>query len=120
MEETVQKKGDLAGCVREIWRDYKMGKVDYETLRVYTYTKKYGVQQFPKNLIAPLLLKRSEPTDEDAGQFRAELNQYRNSRRGAAGAETRMTEMMDEKMAVAMLKGRGYRVMKRTTAYIDL
>lgn len=120
MEEKVQKKGDLAGCVREIWRDYKTGKVDYETLKVYSYTRRFGVQQFPKSLIAPLLLKRTEPTDEDADMFRTELNQYVYSRRGKAGAEARMAELLDEKAAIALLKGKGYRVMKRTTAYIDL
>lgn len=117
--ETPENSRLLKAC-REIWNDYKTGKADYETLCVYKYTRKYAVQQFPKNLIAPLLLKRTEPTEEDAENFRVELNLYRYSKRGKQGMEETKQAAMDEKTAIAVLKKKGYRVMKKTTAYIDL
>ena len=110
----------LLNMCQEIWNDYKTGKADYETLCVYKYTRKYAVQQFPKNLIAPLLLKRTEPTKEDVENFRIELNLYRYSKRGKQGMEEAKQAAMDEKTAIAVLKKKGYRVMKKTTAYIDL
>lgn len=73
--------GLLAMC-REIWNDYKTGKTDYETLHVNKYAAKHAVRQFPKKLIAPLLLMRTEPTEEDADNFRVELNMYCYSKRG--------------------------------------
>ena len=115
-----QATGDLAGCMREIWRDYKTGVTSYERLNVHKYTKKYGVQHFPKKLAAELLLKTTEPTETDISLFRAELNKYINMHRGKGGMETLKAELLNEKAAIMILKGKGYRVMKRTTAYIDL
>lgn len=111
--------GLLAMC-REIWNDYKTGKADYETLHVNKYAAKHAVRQFPKKLIAPLLLARTEPTEEDVENFRIELNMYCYSKRGKQSAEEAKQAIADEKTAIAILKKKGYRVMKKTTAYIDL
>ena len=117
---TPDSENGLLQVCREIWNDYKTAKIDYEKLNVYKYTRKYSVRHFPKNLIAPLLLKRTEPTGEDAEKFRIELNLYSYSKRGRQDAEEARQAAMDEKTAIAVLKKKGYRVMKKTTAYIDL
>lgn len=102
-----------------IWEDYRAGKADYETLDLGEYGRTFGVGKFPKCLIAPLMLKRTAPDAEDAIGLRVEINRYTYSKRNPDREELKR-EQIDVQTAVAMLKGKGYRVMKKTTAYIDL
>ena len=121
-QATVQQraKDNILAMCREIWTDFKTGKIDYERLMLHVYTKKHSVQKFPKKFIAPVLVRKTEPTEADAEELRLEINHYVYGRRGKAGLETAKLEAMDEKMAIAVLKKKGYRVMKKTMAYIDL
>lgn len=105
-------------CV-EMWRGYLNGTLDYETLSVEEYSRRFSVSKFPKNLIAPVLLKRTEPTAEDAVNLRAEINRYRRLKRNPSKEEVE-AEAMEEQVAISVLKKRGFRVMKKTIAYIDL
>lgn len=104
-------------AVREIWNDFKTGKIEWEGLRVDKYVEKHSVRKFPKNLLAPLLLRRTEPTEQDIEGFRLDLNAYAREKRSKEGY---VLSIEDEKTAIAVLKKKGYRVMKKTTAYIDL
>lgn len=105
-------------CI-EIWKDYRNGAADYETLNVEKYSRQFSVSKFPKNLIAPILLKRAEPTLKDANDLRIEINRYRNLKRNP-GKEEVTQNVMEIQTAIAILKQKGYRVMKKTIAYIDL
>lgn len=116
MEE--KNDGMLQLCAA-VWNDYRSGTVDYENLDVGKYSREYKVSKFPKSLIAPVLLKRAEPTSEDAAGLRIEINRYCNKLRRPSKEEAE-TDMMEEQTAIAVLKKKGYRVMKKTVAYIDL
>lgn len=118
MNETKENTGLLPLCV-EVWNDYRNGAVDYENLSVEKYSRKYETGKFPKNLIAPILLKRTEPTLEDANNLRIEVNRWHTSKRNPCKEEL-MQSAMEEQTAIAVLKHRGYRVMKKTIAYIDV
>lgn len=115
-EKTVHKLLDL--CT-DIWEDYHREAVDYETLNLEIYTRGHAVSKFPKNLIAPVLLKRTAPTLLDAEALRVEINRWHTSKRNPS-PEARQERLMEEKDAIAVLKKQGYRVMKRTIAYVDL
>lgn len=108
----------LSLCI-EIWNDYHENRCDYETVQIEKYTREFSVAKFPRNLIAPVLLKRTEPTLEDANNLRVEINRYRNSKRNPDKEDVKAA-MLEEQAAIAVLKHKGYRVMKKTTAYIDL
>ena len=118
METTVKTQKEspdnLMLAVREIWHDFKTGKIEWERLRVDRYIARYSVRKFPKNLIAPLLLKRTEPTEQDLEEFRLSLNAYAREKKSK---EAYLGSVEDEKTAIAILKKKGYRVMKKTTAY---
>lgn len=118
MNETKESTGLLPLCV-EVWNDYRSGAVDYENLNVEKYSRKYETSKFPKNLIAPILLKRTEPTLEDANNLRIEINRWHTSKRNPCKEEL-IQSAMEEQTAIAVLKHRGYRVMKKTIAYIDI
>lgn len=122
MEENVNETkvctGWLPLCV-EVWNDYRNGAVDYENLSVEKYSRKYAVSKFPRNLIAPILLKRAEPALEDADNLRMEVNRWHHSKRSPSKEEAAWNAM-EEQAAIAVLKHRGYRVMKKTIAYIDV
>lgn len=121
MEENkilAEDNGMLQMCI-EMWKDYHDGKTDYETMSIEKYSRQFSVSKFPKNLIAPILLKRAEPTLEDANNLRVEINRYRNNLRHPSKEDAKAA-IMEEQTAITVLKRKGYRVMKKTVAYIDL
>jgi hypothetical protein len=67
----VQSDQMLELC-KELWKDYQTRIVDYESLQIESYTRKFEVTKFPKALIAPILLKRTEPISDDAKSLRVE------------------------------------------------
>lgn len=113
-----QDKGVLQMC-RKLWHDYQDGIIDYETLQVEEYAREYGVGKVPRHLLAPILLKRAEPIEEDAEKFKTEANLYRKLKR-KPDQENEKQERLTEAEAIELLKRKGYRVMKKTIAYIDL
>jgi hypothetical protein len=118
----VQSDQMLELC-KELWKDYQTRIVDYESLQIESYTRKFEVTKFPKALIAPILLKRTEPISDDAKSLRVEINKYARKQRHFNSDEfkaEREADKLEEKEAIAILKKKGYRVMKRTIAYIDL
>lgn len=115
-EKTVYK---LLGLCTDIWEDYRAEVVEFESLNVEIYTRRHAVSKFPKILIAPVLLKRTAPTLLDAEALRVEINRWHTSKRNPS-PEERQERLMEEKDAIAVLKKQGYRVMKRTIAYVDL
>lgn len=119
MENENKKKSDILGMLKQLWHDYKNGVFDYETLQIEEYSKKYGVGKVPRSIIAPFLLKRTEPKEEDAERFRLDSNLYRKSKR-YPNEEDAKQERLTETEAIEILKRKGYRVMKRTIAYIDI
>lgn len=110
---------NLLRMCMEIWNDYHKNGCEYEDLGIEKYTRQFSVSKFPKNLIAPILLKRTEPTLKDANDLRIEINRYCNSKRNP-GKEEAAQSAMEVQTAIAVLKQKGYRVMKKTIAYIDL
>ena len=108
---------------KALWKDYQARNVDYESLQIENYTRKFEVIKFPKALIAPILLKRTEPNIDDAKSLRVEINMYARKQRHFNSDEfkaEREADKLEEKEAIAILKKKGYRVMKRTIVYIDL
>lgn len=108
----------LAMC-EALWNEHRCEVFDYETLDMERYTRRFSVIKFPKNLIAPILLKRTEPTLEDAEELRAEINRWHTSKRNPTKEELKAAQM-EIQTAIAVLKKKGYRVMKKTTAFIDV
>lgn len=115
----VERTEKLLQMATDVWNDYKNGAVEYEDLDLVPYEKKYEAAHFPKVLLAPILLKRTAPTVTDAERLRIEINRYVNDHRNP-DPETAKAERLEEQTAIAILKGKGYRVMKKTYAYIDL
>lgn len=116
---SAKEENRMRAMCLQIWADYQKMVVDYETLSIEKYSREYNVSKFPKNLIAPLLLKRTEPTEEDAKNLRIEINRWHTSKRNP-DKEAVKESALEEQTAIAILKKKGYRVMKKTTAYIDL
>lgn len=114
----LEGNGMLQMCI-EMWKDYHDGTADYETLSIEKYSRRFSVSKFPKNLIAPILLKRAEPTLEDANNLRIEINRWHTSKCNPNKEDVKAA-IMEEQTAIAVLKHKGYRVMKKTIAYIDL
>ncbi len=102
----------LLAMLREIWDDCHAGRTVYDNLDMCAYAHRHACRQLPRFMVAALLTRDTPPTEADAEWIRTENNAYvYSSRRGMAGTI---------EGAIALLKGRGYRVMKKTTAYIDL
>ena len=121
MEENkiLPKRGDILSLCVQVWKDYHLKVVDYETLDLEKYTREFAVSKFPRSLIAPILLKRTEPTETDAANLRIEINRWHTSKRNPNKEDVKVA-IMEEQTAIATLKKKGYRVMKKTVAYIDL
>ena len=120
---TPAQSDQMLELCKALWKDYQARNVDYESLQIESYTRKFEVIKFPKALIAPILLKRTEPTIDDAKSLRVEINMYARKQRHFNSDEfkaEREADKLEEKEAIAILKKKGYRVMKRTIAYIDL
>lgn len=103
--------------LRHMWRDVRAGLVDAERVSVYKYADLYGSTSFPRRLAQPFIEQPAEPTLADADRLRQAINQYRNSKRGPGYEALRESEVAE---AIALLKRRGYRVMKRMVTYEEV
>ena len=114
--QNTSRNAALLAMLREIWDDCRAGRTEYGRLDMGAYARRHVCRQVPRFMVAALLARDTPPTEADAEWIKVENNAYVNSsRRRWEGADTGTVEG-----AIALLKGRGYRVRKKTTAYIDL
>ena len=100
-----------------MWSDVHVSAISAERVSVHKYAEPYGATCFPRRLAMDIIQRPTPPTLADADRLRQAINQYRNSKRGP-GYAARCTREVAE--AIALLKRRGYRVMKRMVTYEEV
>lgn len=103
--------------LRGMWSDVHVSAISPERVSVHKFADLYGASCFPRRLAMDIIQRPTPPTPADADHLRRAINQYRNAKRGPGHEARRASEVA---AAIALLKRRGYRVMRRKVTYEEV